>query len=216
MNDALTWIEELLRKALQPVASQPSHIMSPLRLVNRSRPPGAGGKIIRPGPWKLTAAVIFCSLVLAVVLISVLFWIIKKKVSKQRSEPDERPDNQEQFFTDHVYSNVGMAQARRHPEKKEEGEMVEYAAVEFNGTRRVAPRCSNRPIGVGRTVELTAIVANQNGSGAGLKGDPVYSRAGPALEWAAVAKQLTVVAFIVLLAQTTLREAAEEENSDLH
>ncbi|GAA6220932.1 B-cell receptor CD22-like [Lates japonicus] len=72
----------------------------------------------------------------------------RKKVSTQESDPGERPDDREQIEpaeqqdqllytsvfskSQPIYSNIGPAQRGRHKkEKKEDREMVEYAAVTF-------------------------------------------------------------------------------------
>ncbi|XP_022620132.1 B-cell receptor CD22-like [Seriola dumerili] len=102
------------------------------------------------GAWKLRTVAIFSAIVLAVILVCVFLWIIKKRVFKQESEPEERPDARQQVepaeqqanlhyasvhFSkdDPVYSNITPAQPKgQKEEKKEEEEMVEYTTVSFN------------------------------------------------------------------------------------
>ncbi|XP_076583700.1 B-cell receptor CD22-like [Chaetodon auriga] len=103
------------------------------------------------GAWKLIAAATVPAVSLVILLISVLLWIIKKRVSKQPSGAEERPDNREQmqpveqqsYFhyasvrfsknqPDPIYSNIRAAPPRRYKENKREEEMVEYTAVTFN------------------------------------------------------------------------------------
>ncbi|XP_071361405.1 Fc receptor-like protein 5 isoform X2 [Trachinotus anak] len=105
-------------------------------------------QVVVGGAWKLIVIATVSAIVLAFIPISVFLWIIKRRVSEQGSEPG--PDDREQmqpgeqqddlhyasvhFSKDHaVYSNIRPAQPRRHKEKKrEEEEMVTYAAVTFN------------------------------------------------------------------------------------
>ncbi|XP_038568298.1 B-cell receptor CD22-like [Micropterus salmoides] len=104
-----------------------------------------------PGLWKLAVFGTTPAVFLAIIWLSVLLLIKKKRSSKQSSEPGDRPDDREQddlhyasfHFsnnqTDPVYSNIIPAVPRRQKEEEEEEELVEYAAVQFNSAS-TAPR----------------------------------------------------------------------------
>ncbi|XP_039883116.1 B-cell receptor CD22-like [Simochromis diagramma] len=96
--------------------------------------------------WKPTVISGVSAILLALLLVSVILWIIKKRSPKQQQpEPGERPDTIEQLqsadgevvytavrFVKHkadaVYANIRPAQAKKH---KEEDERVVYSAVTF-------------------------------------------------------------------------------------
>ncbi|KAG7220294.1 hypothetical protein INR49_018286, partial [Caranx melampygus] len=98
--------------------------------------------------WKVANGITITLVVAPVILLfSVVLWIRKKRMCEQRSEAGERPDDREQtqpsedhlvyasvhFSEDQaVYSNDGVAQARRHKKVKKEEDAVAYDAVRFH------------------------------------------------------------------------------------
>uniref|UniRef100_A0A669BVJ8 Ig-like domain-containing protein n=1 Tax=Oreochromis niloticus TaxID=8128 RepID=A0A669BVJ8_ORENI len=104
--------------------------------------------------WKPTVVSGVSAILLALLLVSVILWIIKKRSPKQQQpEPGERPDTSEQLqsadgevvyttvcFVKHkaeaVYANIRPAQAKKH---KEEDDRVVYSAVTFRSAS-TAPR----------------------------------------------------------------------------
>ncbi|XP_026215362.1 B-cell receptor CD22-like [Anabas testudineus] len=118
--------------------------------------------------WKsITVATVPAGL-LAIILISVLVWIIIKSSSKQRSEPEEgahdggqiQPAEQQDdlsyatvYFSKHqsdaVHANTGPAQPLTYKEEIKGQEIVDYAAVTFNQAepaamklQRIRPHCT--------------------------------------------------------------------------
>ncbi|XP_033182395.1 sialoadhesin-like [Anabas testudineus] len=104
--------------------------------------------------WKLTTAAVTAAVLLIIMLIFVFLLIRKKRSSTGSSEPEEKPDNREQFVsdqeqpedqenlqystvhfinkpTDPVYSNIRGTQ----PGHMEEPELTEYSYVRFNSGR---------------------------------------------------------------------------------
>ncbi|XP_063331700.1 B-cell receptor CD22-like [Pelmatolapia mariae] len=104
--------------------------------------------------WKPTVISGVSAILLALLLISVILWIIKKRSPKQQQpEPGEKSDTSEQLqsadgevvyttvrFVKHkaeaVYANIRPAQAKKY---KEEDERVVYSAVTFRSAS-TAPR----------------------------------------------------------------------------
>ncbi|XP_074539182.1 B-cell receptor CD22-like [Halichoeres trimaculatus] len=108
------------------------------------------------GSWKGITAATVSVIMIALILIFVAIWIIKKRTRKQESEPRERPDNCDQiqlseqqndlqYATIHfskkqeesIYCNVKAAKPKRKKKTNEEEEdvkeeLVEYSAVRFN------------------------------------------------------------------------------------
>ncbi|XP_033985929.1 B-cell receptor CD22-like isoform X2 [Trematomus bernacchii] len=101
------------------------------------------------GSWKLPAAVTIPVVLLAVISLSVFLWI-RKRASRDSSEPEERADNREECVPDQpeqqedlqyasvhfsnnradpLYSNMRAARPLRHTEQQE---VSEYAAIKFS------------------------------------------------------------------------------------
>uniref|UniRef100_A0A8C4DWH1 B-cell receptor CD22 n=1 Tax=Dicentrarchus labrax TaxID=13489 RepID=A0A8C4DWH1_DICLA len=104
--------------------------------------------IVVAGAWKSIVAVTVPVILLAIALISVFLWIIKKRASEQPHGAGETSDSSERIQPaelqddfqyasvrfcqnpgDPIYYNIRPVQPQRY---KEEEDMVEYAAVTFN------------------------------------------------------------------------------------
>ncbi|XP_068560454.1 B-cell receptor CD22-like [Cebidichthys violaceus] len=113
---------------------------------NRGRSNSTLHLAVVAGAWRLIAAATVPAFFLAIILISVFLWTIRRKSSKQPSERGERPDDWEQMHpaeeqdglhyasvhfhkkqADPVYSNIGPAR----PGRYEDAETIVYAAVKF-------------------------------------------------------------------------------------
>ncbi|XP_045887266.1 hemicentin-1-like [Micropterus dolomieu] len=115
------------------------------------------------GAGKLTVATTITVVLLVIISLCLFLWIRKKRASKESSEPEERPDNREQFlpeqpeeqdnlqyasihFTnnqaDPLYSNIRPARSLRHTEQQE---VMDYAVVTFKSN--TAPRSRGQETG---------------------------------------------------------------------
>ncbi|XP_038567874.1 B-cell receptor CD22-like [Micropterus salmoides] len=119
--------------------------------------------IVVAGAGKITVATTITVVLLVIISLCLFLWIRKKRASKESSEPEERPDNREQFlpeqpeeqdnlqyasihFTnnqaDPLYSNIRPARSLRHTEQQE---VMEYAVVTFKSN--TAPRSRGQETG---------------------------------------------------------------------
>ncbi|XP_041640762.1 sialoadhesin-like isoform X2 [Cheilinus undulatus] len=120
--------------------------------------------VMAAGAWRVTTSVTVPAILLTIILIFVFIWIIKRRASKQPSEPGERADNSEQIqpseqqdelhyatvhfnknLTEPVYSNIQPTKPKRHKQQKED-EMVEYAMVKFHGASTVQSAISQEAL----------------------------------------------------------------------
>ncbi|CAJ1052895.1 sialoadhesin-like [Xyrichtys novacula] len=113
---------------------------------------------VEEGAWRRVTAAVVPALMLALILVFVVSWFIKKRTCKKQSEPRERPDSGAQIQMaemqddlqyatihfpknqeDHVYANVKPAKPKRKKKatnaevKEDEEETTEYSTVRFNG-----------------------------------------------------------------------------------
>ncbi|XP_034739839.1 hemicentin-1-like [Etheostoma cragini] len=97
------------------------------------------------GSWKLTVAATVPAIFLTIIFISLFLWIIKKRSSKQPSEPGERPDNRDQMqlaeqHNELPYASIHFPKKPARPRRHKEVEKVVYAAVKF---KSASPAPSN-------------------------------------------------------------------------
>ncbi|XP_038560282.1 B-cell receptor CD22-like, partial [Micropterus salmoides] len=75
--------------------------------------------IVVAGAGKLTVATTITVVLLVIISLCLFLWIRKKRASKESSEPEERPDNREQFL----------------PEQPEEQDNLQYASIHFTNNQ---------------------------------------------------------------------------------